>query len=111
DSKNLEYQIKHVMITCLILNDINNLQISEQHYNIALYPGIKDYQILQEVLILLIQDLQDILYNGIIYKWAIKIGLFNKQWDQKDIKMLINNHSSCPEHIQQPLFFMIPLEN
>ncbi|CAG8753033.1 19659_t:CDS:2, partial [Racocetra fulgida] len=59
-------QIKHVMITCLILNDINNLQISERHYTIVLYPGIEDYQILQKVLMLLIQDLQDISHNGIV---------------------------------------------
>ncbi|CAG8612436.1 8680_t:CDS:1 [Scutellospora calospora] len=57
DGQNVGYYVKYVMITCSILNDISNLQISERHYTIVLYPGIEDYQILQNILMLLIHDL------------------------------------------------------
>ncbi|CAG8831774.1 33735_t:CDS:2 [Gigaspora margarita] len=138
------------LIMLRISGDGRNVgNIPERHYTIVLYPGIEDYQILQNVLMPLIHDLKDISQNGIDdefgNKWNIQlyfssdwkflalclglnaansiyfcpyckctkkeIGLYNRCWDKKNMEMLINSYNTCPGHIREPLFFMIPLEN
>ncbi|CAG8798092.1 8071_t:CDS:2, partial [Gigaspora rosea] len=40
-----------------------------------------------------------------------EIGLYNKNWKKKSINILANDYTLYPEHIWQPLFTMILLEN
>ncbi|CAG8811013.1 26928_t:CDS:2, partial [Gigaspora margarita] len=102
DGQNVGCYVKHVMVTCSILNDINNLQIPERYYTIVLYPGIEDYQILQNVLMPLIHDLKDISQNGIDdefgNKWNIQL-YFSSDWKFLALCLGLNATNSiyfCP---------------
>ncbi|CAG8681673.1 13226_t:CDS:2, partial [Racocetra fulgida] len=58
-------KIKHVMITCTILNDISNLQKADYHYTVILYPNIENYNILRKVIVPLVSKLWDLVTNGL----------------------------------------------
>src|ERR1044072_3167084 len=47
DERNVGRQVKHVMVTCAIINDKDCLQKPNSHHTIVLYPGTENYAILQ----------------------------------------------------------------
>ncbi len=65
NGRNVRQKIKQVIITCLILNDINNLHRSENHYTTILYPGIEKYETLHTVLKPLIVELRKLKEEGL----------------------------------------------
>ncbi|GBB95971.1 hypothetical protein RclHR1_26510002 [Rhizophagus clarus] len=68
---------------CVILNDIMNIQKSNYHHTIILYPGIEKYEILQEVMTPMINELNDLVINGLKDStgkiWKIK-PYFSSDW-------------------------------
>ncbi|CAG8760946.1 24299_t:CDS:2, partial [Cetraspora pellucida] len=48
DGCNVGRKIKHVMITCTILDDISNIHKADLHYTIILYLGGENYEMLQK---------------------------------------------------------------
>ena len=58
DGRNVGRQVKHVMVTCAIMNDINCLQKPDSHHTIVLYPGTENYIMLQIALNSLFRELQ-----------------------------------------------------
>ncbi|RGB41295.1 hypothetical protein C1646_752361 [Rhizophagus diaphanus] len=58
NGRNIGRKVKQVMVTCSILNDIDNLHRPENHYTIVLYPGIEKYETLHIILDPLIVELR-----------------------------------------------------
>ena len=50
DGRNVGRKVKHVMITCTILDDILNIHKADFHYTTILYPGVENYEMLQKVM-------------------------------------------------------------
>jgi hypothetical protein len=64
DGRNVKRKIKQIMITCSILNDIDNLYQPENHYTIVLYPGVEKYETLNNVLKSLVMELRKLKEEG-----------------------------------------------
>src|SRR6266480_7784853 len=64
DGRNVGRQVKHVMVTCAIMNDINCLQKPDSHHTIVLYPGTENYIMLQTALNSLLRELQHLKETG-----------------------------------------------
>ncbi|UZO18751.1 uncharacterized protein OCT59_010063 [Rhizophagus irregularis] len=67
DRRNVRRKVKQVMVTCSILNDIDNLHQPENHYTIVLYPGIEKYETLHIILDPLIVELRKLKEEGLEY--------------------------------------------
>nr|CAG8645135.1 4962_t:CDS:2 [Entrophospora candida] len=83
DGRNVGRNVKHVMVTCSILNNINNLWVPDHHYTVVLYPGVENYLLLQKALAPLIRDLQDINENGLIDEFGVQWNFelfFSSDW-------------------------------
>ncbi|CAG8458973.1 11447_t:CDS:2 [Scutellospora calospora] len=65
DSRNVSRKIKHVIIIYAILDDILNIHRAEFHYMIILYPGNENYKLLQKVMELMINELHNLVTNGL----------------------------------------------
>ncbi|PKC74382.1 hypothetical protein RhiirA1_388177 [Rhizophagus irregularis] len=64
DGRNVGQKVKQVMITCSILDDIDNLYQPENHYTIVLYPGVKKYETLNNILKSLAMKLRKLKEEG-----------------------------------------------
>lgn len=83
DGRNVGRKVKHVMITCTILNDIVNIHKSDFHYTIVLYPGVENYEILHQVMEPMISELHNLVINGLTdssgVNWKIE-PYFSSDW-------------------------------
>ncbi|POG61266.1 hypothetical protein GLOIN_2v1486372 [Rhizophagus irregularis DAOM 181602=DAOM 197198] len=102
DRRNVRRKVKQVMVTCSILNDIDNLHQPENHYTIVLYPGIEKYETLHIILDPLIVELRKLKEEGLEYdqgvKWKIEL-YFSSDWKFLAICLEINAANSkyfCP---------------
>ncbi len=65
DGRNIGRKVKHVIITCTILDDIVNLYKADYHYTIILYPGTENYELLQRMIAPIASELDDLILNGL----------------------------------------------
>ncbi|RIB30086.1 hypothetical protein C2G38_2153710 [Gigaspora rosea] len=65
DERNVGRKIKHVMITCAVLDVILNIYRAECHYTIVLYPGGENYETLQNAMEPMINELHMLVENGL----------------------------------------------
>jgi hypothetical protein len=71
------------MVTCTILDDILNIHKADFHYTTILYPGVENYETLQNVMEPMISELHNLVINGLIdpngTKWKIE-PYFSSDW-------------------------------
>ncbi|CAG8834673.1 44468_t:CDS:2 [Gigaspora margarita] len=82
DGCNIGRKIKHVIVIFTILDDILNIHKAKFHYMIILYPGNENYEILQKVMELMINELHSLVNNGLDSsrtQWKI-ILYFSSDW-------------------------------
>ncbi|RHZ88086.1 hypothetical protein Glove_26g124 [Diversispora epigaea] len=83
DGRNVGRKVKHVIITCTILDDILNIYKADFHYTIILYPGVENYEILHNVMEQMIDELNSLVLNSLIdsngTKWKIE-PYFSSDW-------------------------------
>ncbi|GBC15230.2 hypothetical protein GLOIN_2v1763508 [Rhizophagus irregularis DAOM 181602=DAOM 197198] len=83
DGRNVRQKVKQVMITCSILDDIDNLYQPENHYTIVLYPGVKKYETLNNILKSLAMKLRKLKEEGFKdnqnIKWKVEL-YFSSDW-------------------------------
>uniref|UniRef100_U9T615 Uncharacterized protein n=1 Tax=Rhizophagus irregularis (strain DAOM 181602 / DAOM 197198 / MUCL 43194) TaxID=747089 RepID=U9T615_RHIID len=83
DGRNVGRKVKHVMVTCTILDDILNIHKADFHYTTILYPGVENYETLQNVMEPMISELHNLVINGLIdpngTKWKIE-PYFSSDW-------------------------------
>jgi hypothetical protein len=100
DGQNVGKKVKHIMITCAILNDITNIQKSNYHYTVILYPGTENYKILQKVMIPIVDELNDLVINGLKDStgkiWKIK-PYFSSDW--KFLAIILGFNASNANYI------------
>ncbi|PKK63604.1 hypothetical protein RhiirC2_788674 [Rhizophagus irregularis] len=76
DGRNIGRKVKHVMVTCTILDNILNIRKVDFYYTTILYPGVENYETLQNVMELIISELHNLVINGLINpngtKWKIE---------------------------------------
>ncbi|PKK75694.1 hypothetical protein RhiirC2_773302, partial [Rhizophagus irregularis] len=65
DGRNVGRKVKHVIITCTILDDIVNIYKAEHHYTIILFPGNENYILLQKMITPIAHELNDLVLNGL----------------------------------------------
>ncbi|EXX66917.1 hypothetical protein GLOIN_2v1764220 [Rhizophagus irregularis DAOM 181602=DAOM 197198] len=65
DGRNVGCKVKHVIITCVILDNIANLHKSDYHYTIILYSGTENYELLQRMIEPISNELNDLVLNGL----------------------------------------------
>ncbi|RIB17717.1 hypothetical protein C2G38_2186582 [Gigaspora rosea] len=114
DGCNVGRKIKHVMVTCTLLDDILNINKAEFHYTIILYPSNENYEILQNVMEPMINKLHNLVTNGLDSsgtRWTI-IPYFSNDWKflKKTMEQL-QTTKPPPGHSKAPLLYMIPLEH
>jgi hypothetical protein len=102
DGRNVGRKVKHVMITCTILDDTLNLQKADYHFTIILYPGNENYEILQKVMEPMINELNDLTTYGLKDStgkiWKI-ILYFSSDWKFLAIILGFNSANAnyfCP---------------
>ncbi|RGB27967.1 hypothetical protein C1646_797857 [Rhizophagus diaphanus] len=136
DRRNVGRKVKHVIITCVILDDIVNLHKSDYHYTIILYLGTENYELLQRMIEPISNELNDLVLNGLRDSngtiWIIN-PYFSSDWKFMAIVLGFNAPNSkhfCPwcfctkenignkhklkpppGHIKSPLLQMIPLSH
>jgi len=71
------------MITCTVLDNIPNIHKADSHNTVILYPGGENYEILQQVIKLLISELHSLAVNGLEdssgIKWKVQF-YFSSDW-------------------------------
>ncbi|PKK57833.1 hypothetical protein RhiirC2_720963 [Rhizophagus irregularis] len=102
DGRNVGRKVKQVIVTCSILNDIDNLHQPENYHTIVLYPGIEKYETLHIILDPLIVELRKLKEEGLEddqgVKWKIEL-YFSSDWKFLAICLRINAANSkyfCP---------------
>ena len=102
DGRNVGRKVKHVIITCTILDDIVNLYKSDHHYTVILYPGTENYELLQRMIAPIANELNDLVLNGLKDSngniWTIK-PYFSSDWKFLAIVLGFNAPNSkyfCP---------------
>ncbi|CAB4423108.1 unnamed protein product [Rhizophagus irregularis] len=102
DGRNVGRKVKQVMITCSIIDDIDNLHRPESHHTTILYPGIEKYETLHIVLEPLIVELRKLKEEGLKddqgIKWKIEL-YFSSDWKFLAICLGMNAANSkyfCP---------------
>ena len=102
DGRNVGRKVKHVIITCTILDDIENLYKSNYHYTVILYPGTENYELLQRMIAPVASELNDLVLNGLKDLngkiWTIK-PYFSSDWKFMAIVLGFNAPTSkyfCP---------------
>ncbi|RIB13065.1 hypothetical protein C2G38_2198894 [Gigaspora rosea] len=76
DGRNVGRKVQHVMVTAIILNDIERLYKPEGYHTLVLYSGSENYQSLQNALCTLILDLNN-LRESDFTKITACIGMWN----------------------------------
>ncbi|CAG8637948.1 14151_t:CDS:2, partial [Ambispora leptoticha] len=83
DGRNVGRKVQHVMVTAIILNDIDRLHKPEGYYTLVLYSGSKNYQSLQNALCTLIFDLNNLRESGFYQlnglHWNVEL-FFSADW-------------------------------
>ncbi|CAG8780841.1 8384_t:CDS:2, partial [Gigaspora margarita] len=94
--------IKHMMVTFAILNNLDTINQPDKHYIVILFPDIEKYDILQIVLNPLQRDLHNLKLNGINDKfgnhWMVEL-YFSSDWKFLAICLGFNTANSkyfCP---------------
>ncbi len=102
DGRNVGHKVKHVIITCTILDDIVNLYKADYHYTIILYPGTENYELLQRMIAPIASELDDLILNGLRDSngtiWTIN-PYFSSDWKFMAIVLGFNAPNSkhfCP---------------
>ncbi|PKY32968.1 hypothetical protein RhiirB3_451535, partial [Rhizophagus irregularis] len=102
DGRNVGRKVKQVMVTCSILNDLDNIYRPENYYTIILYPGIEKYEILNVVLEPLIMELRKLKEEGFRdnqnREWKVEL-YFSSDWKFLAICLGLNAANSkyfCP---------------
>lgn len=101
DGRNVGRRLKQVMITIAILNDVQNIQKPDHHYTTILFPGKENYELLEVMMMLFIQELDDLKnyglkINEIIWKFEL---YFSSDWKFLSICLGFNAANSnffCP---------------
>ncbi|UZO24045.1 uncharacterized protein OCT59_016369 [Rhizophagus irregularis] len=109
DGRNVGCKVKHVIITCVILDNIANLHKSDYHYTIILYSGTENYELLQRMIEPISNELNDLVLNGLRDSNENignkhKVCVIEKTMDQIKLKL-------PPGHVKSPLLQMIPLSH
>ncbi|CAG8800959.1 35989_t:CDS:2, partial [Gigaspora margarita] len=95
DGRNVSCNIKHMMVTFAILNDLDTINQPAKHYTVILFSDIEKYDILQ-----------------ICTCQKSEIGLINKSWTiEKSMESINQNTKSYPGHNKKLLFNIIKLKN
>lgn len=83
DGRNVGRQVKHVMVTCAIMNDKDCLKKPSAHYTTVLYPGVENYNTLQIALDPMLKELQYLKEHGFQDQtgitWNIEL-YFSSDW-------------------------------
>ncbi|CAG8824036.1 36928_t:CDS:2 [Gigaspora margarita] len=118
--RNTGSKIKHVMVTFMILNDINNHHHADHHYITVLYSGTEKYDILSFILKPFLDDLRFLKNNGldiIETHWNFKL-YFSTDWKFLAINLEINymeniakDYKNFHSHTNLLIFDMITIEN
>ena len=102
DGRNVGRKVKHVIITCTILDDIVNLYKADHHYTVILYPGTENYELLQRMIMPLSNELNDLVLNGLSDQnstnWKVN-PYFSSDWKFMAIVLGFNAPNSkyfCP---------------
>jgi hypothetical protein len=102
DGRNVGRKVKHVIVTCAILDDIVNLYKADHHYTVILYPGNENYELLQRMITPLSNELNDLVLNGLSDQdgtnWKIN-PYFSSDWKFMAIVLGFNAPNSkyfCP---------------
>jgi len=102
DGRNVGRKIKHVMITCAILDDISNLYNADYHHTIVLCPGSENYDLLKKVTAPVVSELDNLIKNGLDdftgIKWKI-VPFFSSDWKFMSIILGFNAPNAtyfCP---------------
>jgi hypothetical protein len=99
DGRNVGRKMKHVMITCAILDDISNIYKADFHYTTILYPGVENYKILRKAMEPMINELHNLVTNGLIdtngMKWRI-VPYFSSDW--KFLAIILGFNSANANH-------------
>ncbi|PKC55104.1 hypothetical protein RhiirA1_476158 [Rhizophagus irregularis] len=92
DGRNVGHKVKHVIITCVILNDIVNLHKSDYHYTIILYSETENYELLQRMIELISNELNDLVLNGLRDSndtiWTIN-PYFSSDWKFMELYLVL----------------------
>ena len=101
DSRNVR-KVKHVIITCTILDDTVNIYRSDYHYTIVLCPGTENYELLRKMMEPVASELNNLVLNGLKDLngkiWTIK-PYFSSDWKFMAIILGFNAPNSknfCP---------------
>jgi hypothetical protein len=101
DGRNVGRKIKHVMVTMVILNDIQNIHKPNHHYTTVLFPGVEKYDVLETIMATFIKELDEIKKNGLIIGeiiWNFEL-YFSSDWKFLTICLGFNSANSkffCP---------------
>ncbi|RIB00569.1 hypothetical protein C2G38_2233817 [Gigaspora rosea] len=102
DGHNVGRTIKHMIITCTILDDILNIHKADFHYTLILYPGVENYDILKKVMKPFIVELNNLTTNELVdsngIKWRVE-PYFSSNWKFMAIILGFNAPNSknfCP---------------
>ena len=83
DGRNVRRKVKHVMVTMVLLNNLDGLQKPDNHYTLVLYPGTETYEYLKNALAPLIADLCILKEEGFNQingnHWPVKL-YFSSDW-------------------------------
>ncbi|RIB27274.1 hypothetical protein C2G38_2160971 [Gigaspora rosea] len=60
DGRNVRRKIKHVMVTCAILDDKTNFYFPNHHYVVVLYPRSENYDSLKNAISLFLNELHEL---------------------------------------------------
>ncbi|RGB23318.1 hypothetical protein C1646_748237 [Rhizophagus diaphanus] len=105
DGRNVGKKIKHVMITCAVLDDKENLHFPDKHFTTVLYPGNENYDPLKNAMDLFLKELHEL-------KDYDDRGDLETRWEiSKTMEQLNNNYKVYKGHQKMPLFNMIPLDH
>nr|CAG8521639.1 7262_t:CDS:2 [Entrophospora candida] len=111
DGRNVGRKVKHVMVTCAVLDDISNIYKADFHYTIILYPGVENYEILQKVMEQMINELHNLVTNGLISLILADIGNKEKAYKIEKNMDQLQTPNPPPGHLKVPILPMIPLNN
>ncbi|RIB07706.1 hypothetical protein C2G38_2213620 [Gigaspora rosea] len=82
DGRNVGRKIKHVMVTCAILDDVSNTHKANYHHTIILCPGTENYDLFKTIMKPVINELDNLVKNGLDdfgIKWKIE-PFFSSDW-------------------------------
>ena len=99
--RNVGKKVKHVMVTCVILDDKKNLHIPNNHFVTVLYPGNENYDSLKNAMSLFLEELHELKQYGLKInriRWEVNL-YFSSDWKFLCICLGFDNANSkyfCP---------------